>query len=102
MDGPRVWRVETMMLMGHGLYMQVARLQTQLAAAQLDVQTAREQAALAAIEGPVMPLLCGLSTQSGNFFVSLGCPRVKGYFMHQSSAIPATSVLPQCPQVEIC
>ena len=33
--------------------MQVARLQSQLAAAQLDVQTAREQAALAAIEGPV-------------------------------------------------
>ena len=32
---------------------QVARLQSQLAAAQLDVQTAREQAALAAIEGPV-------------------------------------------------
>ena len=34
-------------------HMQVARLQSQLAAAQLDVQTAREQAALAAIEGPV-------------------------------------------------
>ena len=32
---------------------QVARLQSQLAAAQLDVQTAWEQAALAAIEGPV-------------------------------------------------
>ena len=36
--------------------MQVARLQSQLAAAQLDVQTAREQAALAAIEGPVSHL----------------------------------------------
>ena len=35
--------------------MQVARLQSQLAAAQLDVQTAREQAALAAIEGSVSP-----------------------------------------------
>ena len=35
---------------------QVARLQSQLAAAQLDVQTAREQAALAAIEGPVSSL----------------------------------------------
>jgi hypothetical protein len=34
---------------------QVARLQSQLAAAQLDVQTAREQAALAAIEGSVSP-----------------------------------------------
>jgi hypothetical protein len=32
---------------------QVARLHRQLAAAQLEVQTAREQAALAAIEGPV-------------------------------------------------
>lgn len=32
---------------------QVARLQSQLAAAKLDVQTAREQAALAAIEAPV-------------------------------------------------
>ncbi len=64
MNGPRVWRIEIVMLMEHWPYVQVARLQSQLAAAQLDVQTAREQAALAAIEGPVMALLCSLSKPS--------------------------------------
>lgn len=81
-------------LMRFWLSVQVARLQSQLAAAQLDVQTAREQAALAAIEGPVRALL--LSSPYGNSAVCAFLGFCKG---GMKPCMPSPDIMPTAVRI---